>query len=106
MVGTRARTPTEIKRLNRIVGWDHTKGIVSEARPSRAGITFQQLRVDGAKAVSILGTKDDGRTPEDCEEELDEQQAFQYISITAMCNHISPDRPDIAYAVKALARHI
>ena len=38
------------------------------------------------------------------EEELNNEQAIRYRAIVARANYLSPDRPDIAYAVKEFAR--
>lgn len=64
------------------------------------------MRLEGAKGVAIPRTKEEGTTTADCGEPLEENQAFQYWAITARCNHITPDRPDMAFAVKELARHM
>ena len=94
----------EVKILNRIVGWDASQGLTFEADPRHTEIIIEHLRLKEAKAVSTPGTKDEGRTSADCDEELDDTQASQYRAITARCNYITPDRPDIAYTVKELAR--
>ena len=96
----------EVKILNRIVGWDHVKGIVFEADPRHTEIIVEQLQLKEAKPVSTPGTKDEGSTTEDCNEELEENQASQYRAITARCNYNAPDRPDIAYTVKEFARRM
>ena len=38
------------------------------------------------------------------EEELDEEWSREYRSITARCNYLAADRPDIGYAAKELCR--
>ena len=38
--------------------------------------------------------------------ELDAEQAWSYRAIAARLNYISPDRPDIGYAVKEAAQHM
>ena len=96
----------EVKILNRIVGWDHNKGFVFEVDPRHAEIIIDQLGLTEARIVSTPGTKDEGKTSEDCEEPLGDKQASQYRAITARCNYITPDRPDIAYTVKELARRM
>ena len=37
---------------------------------------------------------------------LDESESSKYRAIVARCNYLCPDRPDIAFSVKELARHI
>ena len=96
----------EIKILNRIVGWDNVKGITFEADPRHAEIIIKQLKLEDAKAVSTLGTKEEGRTKTDCEERLEEDQASQYRAIIARCNYIFLDRPDLSLAAKELARRM
>ena len=80
------------------------KGITFEADPRHAEIIIKQLKLEDAKAVSTLGSKEEGTTTTDCEEPLEENQAFQYRAIIARCNHISLDRPDLSFAAKELAR--
>ena len=94
----------EVKILNRIIGWDNQKGVVYEVDPRHVEIIVDQLKLKEAKAVATPGTKEEGTTTHDCTEALDEQQSSMYRAITARCNYISPDRPDIAYIVKELAR--
>ena len=89
-----------------MVGWDDGKGVTFEVDPRHAEFIINQLKLQEARAVAIPGTKDEGSTTEDCEELLDEDQASQYGAITARCNHIIPDRPDLAFAVSELARRM
>ena len=91
---------TEVKILNRIIGWEKNKGIVYEADPRHVELIIDQLKLKEAKAVATPGTKEEGITTDDCNQELDEQQASLYRAITARCNYISPDRPDISYTIK------
>ena len=94
----------EVRILNRGIGWNDFKGIVFEAHPRHAEIIIEQLKLQGAKLVTTPGTKDEGITTTDHNQELNEQEASLYRALTARCNHISPDRPDISYTVKELAR--
>ena len=96
----------EIEILNRIVGWDSLRGITFEADPRHVEIIINQLKLGDAKAVATLGAKEEGSTTEDCEITLSDDQTFQYRAITARCNYISPDRPDLSFTVKELARHM
>ena len=96
----------EVKILNRVVCWCNEKGITFEADPGHTEIIIDQLKLKDAKAVCIPGTQEEGTTTQDADEELDDSQAFLYRAITARCNYISPDGPDIAYAVKELARRM
>ena len=105
-LGSGKQYQQEVKILNRIVGWDDARGLVFEADPRHAEIIIEQMKLKEAKVVSTLGTKDEGRTSSDCDELFDENQASQYRAITARCNYIVPDRADLAYSVKELARHM
>ena len=105
-LGSGKQYQQEVKILNRIVGWDDGRGIVFEVDPRHAEIIIEQLKLKDAKAVSTPGTKEEGRTSSDCEDPLDEGQASQYRAIAARCKYIVPDRPDLAYTVKELARRM
>ena len=96
----------QVKILNRIVTWDEKRGLGYEADPRHAELIKQQLALDEAKPVSTPGTKEEGRTTTDHEEPLDEDQATRYRAFTARCNYLSPDRPDVSFAVKELARNM
>ena len=80
----------EVKILNRIIGWSCEKGIVFEADPRHAEIIDEQLKLKDAKCVSTLGTKDEGTTAQDHDQEFDSNQASEYRAITARCKYISP----------------
>ena len=86
--------------------WHEKRGIGHEADPRHVEIINQQLPLQEAKSVSTLGTTEEGRTVEGNEEPLNEDQATKYRILVARCNYSSPDRPDIAFAVKDLARHM
>ena len=96
----------ELETLNRIVGWDQTRGVVYEVDPRHTEIIIEQFKFTDAKTVATFCTKEEGTTTTDCAQELDEQHASQYRATTARCNYISPDRPDISYIVKGLARRM
>lgn len=96
----------EVKTLNRLISWKGTKGIVYEADPRHIEVIIEQLSSNDAKDVITPGTREEGRTQTDCEDKLDNDQSSKYRAIVARCNYLSPDRPDIAYSVKELARHM
>ena len=96
----------ELKIRNRIVQWDGTRGILYEADPRHAELAIEQLQLGGAKSVNTLSTKEEGRTQENCEEELEEQEATRYRAIVARCIYIAPGRFDIAFSVNELARQM
>ena len=93
----------ELMILIRIVQWDGARGPVYEADPRHVEFIIQQFQLEHAKGVSTPGTKEEGRTQGDAEEELEERDATKYRAVVARCNYLAPDRPDIAYAVKELA---
>ena len=64
------------------------------------------MKLNEAKVVSTPGAKDEGTTTDNCEEPLEEQHASQYRAIIARCNCITPDRFDLAFTVKELARRM
>ena len=103
MVGGRGKIIRRKYIFNHIVGWDNARGVVFEADPRHVEIIIDQLGLKGAKAVSTPGAKDNGRTANDCEEPLGEQQSSQYQAIMARFNNIVPDRPNVADTVKELA---
>lgn len=65
---------------------------------------MKQAQLDEAKPVSSPGTRDEGRHSDDCDMPLNEKDTTNYRAIVARCNYLAPDRPDVAYAVKELAR--
>ena len=91
---------------NKVVTWSKDKGIGYEANPRHVEIIDKQLVLENAKPVTTLGAKEEGRTTIDAEEQLDEEQSTKYRAIVERCNHQSPDKPDIAFAVKELARNM
>ena len=96
----------QVKVLNRIIECNGAKGIMYEADPRHAEIIVEQLRLIDAKPLTIPGTKEEGTTQENSSEKLDSENASLYRALVARCNYLSPDRSDIAYIVKELARHM
>ena len=80
--------------------------MVYEADPRHVEIVIEQLGLKDSKIVCTPGTKEEGRTQEDCNQLLDDQEASKYRALVARCNYLSPDRPDVAYSVKELARNM
>ena len=95
-----------MKILNRIITWHHDRGISYEVDPRHVEIISQQSLLRDAKLVTTPGTKDEGRTADDNEEPLDEEDATKYRALVARCNYLSPDRRDIAFSVKELVRRM
>ena len=104
LLGPNKEHMKEVKILNRIVTWKQHQGITYEADPRHVEIILEQLGLGEAKMVSTPGTREEGRTQEDHQQPLGENQATTYRALVARCNYLAPDRPDIAYAVKELAR--
>lgn len=94
----------ELKIFNRIISWDGNRGITYEADPRHVEIMVEQLKFGDAKIVTTPGTRDEGKNQEDNEAKLSREEASQYRALVARCNYLGPDRPDIAYVVKELAR--
>ena len=103
MLGPDPRDPKEVRVLNRILTWSE-EGIKYEADPRYVEIALKELKLENAKTVSTSGTREEGRTKTNNEEELSSEEASQYRGPTARLNFLAADRPDIAYAVKELAR--
>ena len=94
----------QVNILYRIVSWDGSRGIVYEADPRHAEIVIDQLELQDAKDISTPGTREEGHTIDDHEDKLSERDSTKYRAIVARLNHLIPDRPDIPYAAKELAR--
>ena len=94
----------EVKILNRIISWDRRRGLIYEVDPRHVEIIIEQFRLEDAKTVATPGAREEGRTHEDDHEVLSDEYTTKYRAFVARCNHIAPDRPDIAVAVKELAR--
>ena len=105
ILGPDAHDQQQVRVLNRILTW-HEKGIRYEADPRHAEIVIDQLGLKEAKGVVAPGTKDEGTTKENCEVPLEGEEASQYRAIVARLNYLAADRPDIAFAVKELARNM
>ena len=79
-------------------------GVEYEADPRHAEIVISDLGLKEAKGVVAPGNKEEGTTSADHEDKLAPIKATEYRAITARLNYLSPDRPDISFAVKELAR--
>ena len=67
---------------------------------------FDQLDLKHAKPAVALGSKEEGRTKEGHDKPLNEEMAHQYRATIARANYLAPDRSDIAFVVKELARRM
>lgn len=106
LLGPESHHQQEIQILNRIVQWNGAIRLVYEADPRHAELIVEQLGLKESKSVTTPGTKEEGRTQDNADEKLDENEATSYRAIVARCNYLAPDRPDIAFAVKELARQM
>ena len=92
-----------MKIRNRIVSWTET-GLRYEADPRHVEIMASQMGLTDCKTVMAPGINEEGRTSEDGLDPLEPSQETIYRALVARANYISPDRPDIGYAVKELAK--
>ena len=105
VLGREEGQSSELRILNKVVRVT-SAGIELEADPRHAELIIWQLGLGDARIVTILGAKEEGRTQEDSEQKLKETDATRYGAIVARCNYLALDRPDIAFAVKELARQM
>ena len=94
----------QVKVFNRVVTWHGQAGITYEADPRHVELIIEQLGLQEAKGVLTPGMREEGRTKEEHIERLNQKETTRYRAVIARCNYLAPDRPDIAYAVKELAR--
>ena len=94
----------QLRILNRIITWSDVGGIGYEADPRHVELILKQLQLAEAKTVSTPGTKEEGRTGEDHGAALDDKETTNYRALVSRCNYLAPDRLDMAFTVKGLAR--
>ena len=105
-LGAHGDNAKELKISNRIIAWNLTKVIIYEADPRHVEIVVEQLGLKEAKPVSTPGAKEEGTIQEDSEQPLEGNEVSKYRALVARCNYSSPDRFDISYSVKELARNM
>ena len=99
----------EVRVLNRILRWTK-EGIEYEADPRHVEIMLKQLNIQDCKFVATPGTKEEGQIKEGdkndnvVSDSLSSERTSAYRALVARANYLSPDRPDIAFSVKELAR--
>lgn len=93
----------EVKVLNRIIKWGQN-GIGYEADPRHAEIMVKELGLQGCAPVCTPGSSTEGHTKDDCADELSREDEHQYRAVVARANYLAPDRVDIAFAAKELAK--
>ena len=116
---SRARHMQEVRILNRVISWNE-ECLSYEADQRHAEIMIRELGLEGAKAVTTPGSRDDaGRSPltskeiggpalddEDPESRgplLSPEDATAYRALVARGNYLAQDRVEIQYAVKEAA---
>ena len=90
-LGPGCENEQQIKILNRVVTWHDDIGINYEAHPIQLEIIIKQLKMEDARAVTTIGTKEEGKTNENSHIALGDQDATKYRALVARCNYLSPD---------------
>ena len=98
-LGPKAHHEKEVKILNRVVSWTN-EGIKYEADPRHAELMIQEMKLNESKDVVTPGIHDEGETSDDKDQTLEPEKETAYRALVARANYISPDRPDISFAVK------
>lgn len=93
----------EVRFFNRVMIWDQ-HGIGYEADPRHVEVMLSELGLNDCTFATIPGTCTEWRTGNDREELLLPHEESKYRVLVARANHISPDRPDIPFAAKELAK--
>ena len=65
---------------------------------------MEDLGLKGCVDVSTPGTATEGRTKDDYNDPLDAGDETRYRALVARANYLTPDRADIAFAVKEQAK--
>ena len=102
-LGPKPEHSQEIRVLNRIVTWEQD-GIGYEADPRHVEVMVEELGFASYAVVGTPGTSTEGRTKEDDNEQLDQDDSTKYRALVARANYLSPDRADIIVAAKELAK--
>ena len=63
----------QIEVLNRVVSWNGRKGIAYEAGPRHVELVVEQFGLQDAQIANTLGTREEGRTKDEHEEQLNER---------------------------------
>ena len=97
----------EDRILNKVVRRT-PEGIELEADPRHAEIVVRELGLEAAAASKVPGVKLSREAVEQSTEEepLPREEARKYRAIAARLNYLAPDRLDIAYSVKEVARNM
>ena len=103
ILGTGPDEVREARLLNRILsitedGWRY------EADPRHAELIIRGLNLKDAKGVKTPGEDAKPWSEDEDAEALGGKEAHEYRALAARGNYLSPDRPDIQYAVKECCR--
>ena len=90
----------QLKSLNMILTWHGHRGITDEADPRHTELAIEQLQVQDAKIAPTPGNNEECRFIDEHIEHLNETESTRDRVAIARCNHLSPHRPDIIYALK------
>ena len=101
-LGPKAEHNQEVRVLNRMVTWE-SNGIGYEADPRHVEVILEAIQLTSCTPVGTPGTSTEGRTQDDNAEPLGNLQEIRYKALIARAKYLSPDRADIAFAVKELA---
>ena len=93
------------KVLNRIVSCTDD-GWTVEADPRHAELVVEQLGVESARVVASPGVDGTEEEDRDDDQEITGQDMTRFRGVSARCNYLSFDRPDIQFATKEVCREM
>jgi len=89
--------------LNRVVTWG-SEGITIEADPRQVEKVLLELGLDGeTKGAATPGLKVT-KTQLDSDEPLEQDKHTLFRGVSARCNYVAHDRPDVTFAAKEVCR--
>ena len=94
----------ELKVLNRILRRTQ-HGFEVEADPRHAELIIEEMLEGGLRTLSTPGV-DEKEKQEEEDIKLEGEQVRTFRSISARCNYLSQDRPDLLYPVKEICREM
>ena len=101
-LGPSPKDDKEVKILNRLVRWTE-RGLEYEGDPRQVEQVVVDLGLEGAKTVGTPGVKAD-RTQHEADVPLEKSKHTAYRAVSARCNFVSMDRPEVQFASKELCR--
>ena len=102
-LGPEKHQQQEVRVLNRIISWEK-EGIGYDADPRHVEVMVEELGLKNCTTVGTPGTSTEGRTKDSCSIALASLEETRYRALVARANHLAPDRADIAFAAKELAK--